>query len=258
MKKGIIFLVLMLLVVSPLFAAGITDAVKPLGHLKFSATVEDNYIFKKDIEKKDSLKFEPEKINQVYAKLGLGLTPYFNLYTKLGMSNGGEIKRDNVSTSKEIKIETDYGFLWGVGVSGIKEVSGGWKVGLDTQFNSWKEDVDKVKVDGTTATTVSGEIENYEFQITPLLTRKFDISACNWSLNPYLGVPINLYRTQTDRNIKFTYSSVQQIESWTLRGDNYVGILVGSDLEINKNCALQVEGRFIDETAITVGGTYRF
>ncbi|MBI4335927.1 MAG: hypothetical protein HY589_04655 [Candidatus Omnitrophica bacterium] len=258
MKKIAICAIVMFFAASPLFAAGVTDSVKPLGHLKFSIGAEDNFIFEKDIEQKDSLKFDIEDMNQVYAKLALGLTPYFNIYTKLGASDSGEIERDNVSSDKRIKIETDYGFLWGVGISGTKEIFEGWNIGLDTQFNSWSVDVDTIDVQGTKATSVSGEIVNYELQVTPVVSKKFSIAAYNWNLTPYVGVPVNFFLTKTDSQIKFIYSGSNQTESWVQKGDDNVGVLVGADLEITQNIALQVEGRFIDETAITAGGSYRF
>ncbi|MDD5449161.1 MAG: autotransporter domain-containing protein [Candidatus Omnitrophica bacterium] len=260
MKRIAIIIVAIVLIASPLYAASITDAVRPLGHLKYSVAVEDNYIFDRDIKKPaDRTKFDLEKTNQVYGKLSLGLTPYLNVYGKLGVSNGGDIKTTEPATSKEVKIETDYGFLGGFGVSGAKELSEGWKVGLDAQFNWWRVDVDKITHNGTKATNVSGKIEDFEIQGTPFVTKKFDIPIYSWTANPYLGVKFSYFRTETDKHIKYRNETSTNIESgWTLKGDNYVGIVVGSDLQINPNIALQVEGRFIDETAITAGAVYRF
>lgn len=260
MKRIAIIGVVIFLMASPLFAAAITDSVKPLGHMKFSAAVEDNYIFDRDIDKPSNrTKFDLEDMNQVYGKLSLGLSPYLNIYAKLGASDSGEIKTTEPATSGTLDIETDYGFLWGVGISGAKELFEGWKVGLDTQFSWWKADADKVKHNGITATNVSGEIENFEVQGTPFVTKRFEIPSYNWALNPYLGVKFSYFRTVTDKSVKYTNENGAAISSgWTLKGDDYIGIVVGSDLEISQNLALQVEGRFIDETAITAGGTYRF
>lgn len=247
----------------PVYASGVTDSIKPLGHMKWGVTVEDNFIFDKDIElgSNDS-KFDLENINQIYAKLSLGVTQYFNLYVKLGASEGGEISRKYSDTGDTVDVDTDFGFLWGVGTTAVTEIGGAygerWKAGLDLQFNTWNSDADSVTRNGGSTTNVSGEIENYEVQITPFITREFAVEQMGWYVNPYLGVVINLFWTQTDGQIKYTQSGTTYDTSWSLKGDDNIGILLGTDIEITQNFALNVEGRFIEETAITAGATYRF
>ncbi len=258
MKKILMIAILLGFVASPLFAAAITDATKPLGSLKPSLTVEDNYIFKRTIDKGASQNtFDTEKINQVYGKLALGLIEGLNIYTKLGASNTGTIKDYNDSGENR-RIETDYGFLWGVGTSYVKEISNGWSLGVDAQFDYWKSDANKIKYNDTAASSVSGSIINYEIQGTPFIAKKIDIPSFKWSLDPYLGVKFSYFKTETDKQLTYSTGAVNRTDSWSLRGKDYVGIVVGSDLQINKHIALQVEGRFIDETAITAGGTYKF
>jgi len=258
MKRIGIIVVAILIIASPVFAASITNAVKPLGHMKFSIAAEDNYIFSRDIKKPENrTKFEIEDMNQVYANLGLGITPCLNIYTKLGISDSGEIQDETTSAAIQ-KITTDYGFLWGVGASYAKEISAGWKIGVDAQFNWWKAGVDTVTYNDLSATSVSGDIINFEYQATPFVTKRIEIPQYNWVMNPYLGVKFSYFKTKTDDQIKYNAAGGDRSTSWTLRGDDYVGIVVGSDLEINDKIALQVEGRFIDETAITAGGTYKF
>jgi len=258
MKKIAICFVAMLFIASPLFAASITDSTKPLGHMKFSASVEDNYIFGRDIKKGENrTKFEVEDTNQIYGKLAMGLTPYFNVYTKLGVSDGGTIKDEDTSDNK-LKIETDYGFLWGVGASGAKEISDGWKLGIDAQFSMYKIGADRIKYGGSEdASSVSGDIVNLEYQATPFVTKKFFLSE-KYVMDPYLGVKFSHFTTETDDHIGYRAAGVNRTVSWSYKGENYVGIVVGSDLEIDNRWALNLEGRFIDETAITVGGAYKF
>lgn len=42
------------------------------------------------------------------------------------------------------------------------------------------------------------------------------------------------------------------------KADNNVGVFIGSDYNITKNLSVNVEGRFIDETAMSIGATYKF
>ncbi|MEI8175340.1 MAG: hypothetical protein WCG78_00545 [Candidatus Omnitrophota bacterium] len=256
MRKTALVGLLMVFVASSAFAAAITDATQAAGKFKPTITVEDNYIFNRDIKKGEgTTKFDTEKTNQVYAKLGMGIIDGLNIYTKLGASNAGEIKHENTSNAN-LKIKTDYGFLWGFGSSYTKEIRDGWKIGMDAQFNWWSADVDKITFGGANATNVAGTVRNYEIQGTPYVTKKFEITPV-YAVNPYVGAKISYFKTETSKQITYT-SGVNRTDSWVYRGKNYIGLVVGSDLTINKCAALQIEGRFFDETAITVGGAYKF
>ncbi len=257
MKKIAIISIVLALVASPLFAAGITDSTKPLGHLKASVAVEDNFVFNKDIKTvTDRTKFDLERINQVYAKAAVGLTPYFNVYGKLGGADGGRIDTLNRDNLLPVRVETDYGFMWGIGVSGAKEIMDGWKLGLDAQFNSTKTDADKVTFNGAATTGVKGDIKNHEVQVTPFITKKFPFDQ--WSISPYVGCVVNYFWTQTDRTLKYSQGGTEYSEGWTLKSEDNVGIVVGTDLEFAERWAMLLEGRFIDETAMTFGASYKF
>jgi hypothetical protein len=225
--------------------------------MKVSIVAEDNYVFSKKIKTVDDrTKFDLEKINQIYAKASLGLTPYFNLYGKLGAGDGGKIDTLNRDNLRSVKVETDYGLLWAVGASGAKEISDGWKLGLDAQFGGNKMDVKKVTFGGGATSGVGGAIENYELQITPFITKKFSFDQ--WGIDPYLGCVVNYLWTETKSNLKYTQGGTEYTEGWTLSNKHKVGIAVGSDIEFAERWAAQLEGRFIEETAISVGVAYRF
>lgn len=261
MKKIAIIFVAILVTASPLFAASVTDATKPLGHMKWLISAEDNYIYNRKMEQPESHStFKFEKANQIYGKAALGLTPYFNVYTKLGVSNCGTIKDNNTAIGNDLEIETKYGFLWGLGLSGAKDFFGnGIKLGVDVQFNSWQSDVDKVKsVNGESVSGSKGTIKNYEVQGTPFISKKFDFPDSNLAFTPYLGVKFSYFRTATDDDVAYTLGGVDKKDTWTIKGKDNVGIVVGTDLEFAERWALQVEGRFIDETAITAGASYKF
>lgn len=257
MKRIAIILIALAFVASPLFAAGITDSTQPLGHMKASVTAEYDHVFNKDIKTvEDRTKFDLEKINQFYAKAAVGLTPYFNVYGKLGISDGGEIDTVNRDNLLSVKVDTDYGLLWGVGLSGAKEITDGWKLGLDAQFNSTKLDADKVTFNGDSTTGVTGDIKNHELQITPFITKKFPFDQ--WSISPYVGCAVNYFWTQTDRTLKYSQGGTEYSEGWALKSEDNVGIVVGADFAFAEKWAMQLEGRFIDETAMSVGASYRF
>lgn len=259
MRTIAIALAIVAMMTAPVFAGAITDSVQPLGHMKFAATVEDNYIFDKEFEALENrTNFEIKDINQIYGKLAMGLTPYFNVYAKLGASDTGEITDEDTSGNK-LKIETKYGFLCGLGVSGAKEITDGWRIGVDGQFNYWKAGADKVTY-GTTekARNIGGDILNFEFQATPFITKKFAIADANWEFNPYVGVPISYFRSETDDKISYTAAGANRTTSWTVKGNHFVGLVFGSDLAFSKNLAIQLEGRLFSEGAISGGMKYKF
>jgi len=250
---------MLVIMCSSLYAAALTDSTKPLGELKFATSVEGNYIFDKNIRKSTTdTKFVIEDISQLYTKLTLGLSPYFNIYTKLGISDGGTIRKETI-TPAQYDIETEHNLLAGIGITGLDEIFPNWMIGIDTQFNWWKVDVDAVSFMGGTATETSGEIENFEVQGIVFITTNIEFIHYDWLINPYFGLKVSYFSTDTDGQIHFKDSAGNLLDtSWALKGDDNFGIIIGTDWEVTPDFTMQIEGRFVDETALSGGVTYRF
>ena len=249
------------------FAASVGDTIEPLGHLKYAITGEYNRIIDKDLEgtvDNDATagtfsSAEIEAANQLYVKLAMGLTEYFNIYTKLGMSDLDLTIKETDGTIYDI--ETEYGLLWGGGISGAKEIYEGWNIGADVQFLTWSADIDSVKYKGEAGTSVTGELDNYEFQTAIFGYKKFDVDDMSWieTVTPYLGLVYSHFISDDSTgNIRFNVASGSIIVGEDLEGDDEIGIVGGMNMDISDNVVSNVEVRFIDETALSGTLTYRF
>jgi len=248
------------------YAASLGEHIEPLGHLKYAVSAEYNHIIDRDFEgdidnDATTAEFTGAEIDashQAYAKLAIGLTDSFNLYTKLGAA-------DMELTLKEqddsYDIETDFGFLWGFGVNGAMEIHEGAKVGLDVQGLVVNNDLDTLKLNSEAGTNLGGEIENFEFQVALYLYKEYQtdmLTGKELTLTPYLAGVYDYYRSVTNGNANFNVASGQMLMSYDFDGDDTLGVVVGCNGEINEQLDLNVEGRFVSETAISTSLVYRF
>ncbi|MDD5449467.1 MAG: hypothetical protein PHO42_02590 [Candidatus Omnitrophica bacterium] len=82
-----------------------------------------------------------------------------------------------------------------------------------------------------------------EWQCSLLFSKGF------WRLDPYIGVKVSqLYIIRKD--------SVEESWSWNGAKDHF-GLIAGSKFNLPKNWYLDVEGRFIDETALSAALSYK-
>lgn len=243
---------------SPLsIAAGIGDSIIPMDNLQVAVSVENNLIFDKDIELPHNLSsFEYETVNQTYGKISLGVLDYINLYTKLGDSICGKIKQkytDNSTTDIQLKD----GFFWGIGGNGSCPFINNLSVGIDLQYNNWRCAVDEIEETGEIASDISGQVKNQEFQLALFIAREFDLVKDEISVTPYVGGVYNYFKSKSDA-IKYKNSSTSYERSWDSHGNDEWGVLVGTDIVSNDILVINIEGRFIEETAVTAGASWKF
>lgn len=155
-------------------------------------------------------------------------------------------------------------FVWGLGAKGVYPLKNDWSLGMQAQYlthrNSIKAKMTS-KLTGTATVTAGpdiGDTVSYgsaeeemnwtakltvqEWQIAPYIAKKIG------NFIPYFGVKYSDMRGQykdEDMKIKF-------------KADDNFGLFLGTDYKIGKNLSLNIEGRFIDETAMSFGATYRF
>jgi len=251
-------LFVVVLLVSSAHAASIGNPIKSPGQYKVSVAIEDNFIFERDVEGGGSTpSFYMENMNQYYVKLLAAVTDFFHGYAKLGQSNGGEINLHTTDTL-DTDVECEYGFLWGVGATVSHEFTDKLHVGLDVQYDQWNADVDEVKSDGTAATNVGGEIQNWEFQTALFIAT--DVHIFDWEalFTPYAAIAYNRFNTKTERDLTYTVGATNSSWSWDLNEGDSVGIILGVDVGLPGNMRGNIEGRLINEEAITFGLAYVF
>lgn len=189
-------------------------------------------------------------------KIGLLLMDRFIPYTILGAAKAKK-QTFLVSTTK-VQWLTDYDFVWGVGGTALlystepgKIGEGVLSVGVDGRYRQSHLSIDGVVVNGTThkssdASLTSSKYELEEWQVA------LEIAYQYKQIVPYVGVKYSDATGEATATVDST-SYKNDFE-----GEDNVGIFVGGDIVINDSLTANVEGRFIDETALSLAGTLRF
>ncbi len=251
-----------------------------MGNLRFSAGSEGNLVYNKAIDVSSTrssagismTKFEVD-YSEVYGKLALGLTDYVNVYTKLGAVTVPEA-RMRFADGADLKIETDTSFKWAVGgtatytvkegdaisnLSGNSPIVNGFFAGLNNEFNMWGVDVSKITINGNTnPTDLTGQVSVWEYQLTGYIGHRFAFDQIKTVIKPYVGMVWDYFHTDSDGDISYRINAVRYSINYDLHSNDQLGIVVGSDVAILDHVILNVEGRFVDETAISFGGSVKF
>jgi hypothetical protein len=211
--------------------------------------------------------------NRIFLKGTLGLHPNVDIFVKLGMADANsEYKwKESGFPDEKIEFEDDWDFAWGVGAKvKIFETPGGLRFMADGQYLSYEVDGD-IKVDGQdfdqglleelqlldpTATFSSdSKTEIEEWQVALYVNQTFG------NFSPYAGVKYSEF--DVDFELKgsgqlFAIPYSLKLDEESEADDNF-GVFVGTDIYIIPNqLSLNIEARFIDETAGTFGVNYRF
>ena len=149
-----------------------------------------------------------------------------------------------------IELETNYDFLWGAGARAILFewtntcLTLGGRYEFAQYFPSW------LTSDGIPQSVSNSKLHWREWQIDLDLSYKIDIFA------PYIGVKYSNART------KISGFSTPISESGTgtdqFKNKIPVGVFIGCGLSSSKYFMLNIEGRLVDEEAVTVSGDIKF
>lgn len=213
-------------------------------------SLESNFIFKSDIKQDNSSNKQTEKGEWYLVKGTANLTDYLDVYARVGVSH---LKHEDKNQSINEEMDYNLGFGGGVKILLYEYNPWGLKLTLDSQYYGTLPDIDSVKINSTTYTQgIQADYKEHNIQSALLAQIK------TGPVLPYVGVNISY------RNIdnEFTVNNVK----YNLSGENKnkVGMTVGFDFpfsfeEIASGTGiLSVEGRFFDETGVSVALTNRF
>ena len=298
MKKTILVGLLMVALSLPSigWAATVGNIAETQGDLgKFSLGLEYDGVFDRDMDWKsgsvtstgpgggtvtESLPDERESIqdmevdsNRIFLKGTLGLHPNVDMFVKLGMAstNWEAMLKEPEYPDEKFEFEDDWDFAWGIGAKiKIFETPGGLRFMADGQYLSYKVDGD-VKVDGKDldqlileefrlwdpmATFSSdSEIEIKEWQVALYVNQTFG------NFSPYAGIKYS----ECDVDFELNGSGQLSGDPYSMKvkgdaeADDNFGIFLGTDIYVIPNqLSINIEGRFLDETAGTIGVNYRF
>jgi hypothetical protein len=189
-------------------------------------------------------------------KVGVLVMDRFMPYAFLGTAEAKK-QRFKIGPDK-VKWDTDYDFVWGIGGTAVLyEIRLGdmsqdtLRIGVDGNYRQSHLKIDKVELNGTPynsdnpALTQSGyELE--QWQVALAVSYQMD------QIIPYAGVKYSDATGEAEAKI-----NGKAYKNDFENKDN-VGIFVGGDILINDSFMLNIEGRFIDETALSLGAILRY
>lgn len=274
-------LLILLMACTNVFAGG---SGNPVETVKYQSPLLDvgaiafeyNLVKERMNELNDSLvgpqDIEVEDLSQIYGKIIWGRTAdeiswlpggNYNLYANIGTA---DYRLDFNDEGTMVSVDLYPGPYLGVGANALfplkklddlcDKCTINW--GADIQANLFFNDVEDISRASTT-TSADGFFYGVDGQTSVYLTCKYDIEKIQTSLIPYLGVYHSWIVIGTTSDLKYEISGVDYNEQMEAAFDILsFGMLLGLDLTIAENVVLNVEGRFIGETAITTGATVRF
>ncbi|MDL1980949.1 MAG: hypothetical protein LWX02_05655 [Deltaproteobacteria bacterium] len=291
MKKTILVGLLMVALSLPSigWAATVGNIAETQGALgKFSLGLEYDEVFDRDMDWKsgslaatalgvtvsfplplpvDSIDDMEIDSNRIFLKGTLGLHPNVDMFVKLGMASANW----EAKYGEKLEFEDDWDFAWGVGAKvKIFETPGGLRFLGDAQYLRYKVDGD-FKIDGKDvdqelleelrlvdpSATFSSDSETKieEWQVALYVNQTFG------NFSPYAGVKYSDFEIDSELEGSgqlwgIPYSLKLQGDA---EADDNFGIFLGTDIYLIPNLlSINIEARFIDETAGTFGLTYRF
>ncbi len=233
------------------------------GKGKIGAGVEWSYIFNRDLEFKKATRppghaadspvnFKIVKGTNVAAKISYGVFEDMDVYVKLGVANydlKGDVFVGDTQTASE-NLSARNALLYGGGLKFAHEFKKGWILGCDAQYLTSDHELDfRANTLSTGAITTARyyDFRIQEWHMAPYVAKKIA------KFTPYLGVRYSDMRMEQKKP-----SDPKRWDDLIFYADCNTGVFTGVDWDIGKGFKLNVEGRFVDETAISVGTGYKF
>jgi len=264
MKKFFIFLLISMVIMTahPARAASV-GSPKTQGKGNIAATAEWSYVFDRDLDYKKATRpagndqyraanFRIDRGYNVAGKISYGIFNALDIYIKLGVANY-DFKGD-VFAGDEKKVVEDLSagnaFLYGGGFKAAYELRNNWIIACDAQYLTSEHELGFRSINLSTGVITAAKYADcrlQEWHIAPYIAKKIA------DFTPYLGV-----RYSDFRMLQKNPDSPKRWDNLVFRADRNVGVFTGMDWNIGKSFKLNVEGRFVDETAISAGAICKF
>jgi hypothetical protein len=245
----------------------------PVGNIATPATLQKGIIYQDkdaqfavvaggeiDLTWDQKLKHQDKKTEYYFygGKVGLLIMERFMPYAILG---GAEAKKQvfRVGDNK-IEWDTKYDFVWGVGGTAMLYETklegmgnGTLRIGVDGRYRQSHLKVDKIKKDNEAAIKTSDasitdtRYHLDEWQVALAVSYQMD------QFIPYIGGKYS----DSSGDAKTTIVNDKEYKV-DFRNKTKVGMFVGGDFLVNDSFTANIEGRFFDETALSLGATLRF
>lgn len=257
MKKLCLLLSLVIFLCLPVvsYAASIGGA-ETVGQGKFDISVNQDFIFGRDGKYTGAtpelssgttfeISSEIDSINRTMVKGSYGLSDGLDIYALLGTSDFKSTQDWTLSggtnIAGKIKLEGDSGFAYGGGVKAKKELENDWIIGCDVQYLEHRNDFSGTSENNSPSTkSASGDVTFREWHSAPYVAKKIG------DFVPYLGVKYSSVKTKYKIDWEDGSTNKYKYDS-----KNNVGVFLGTDWKLNDTWSLNLEGRFIDEEAVS-------
>lgn len=259
-----IFLVFVLCFVTRCaYAASVSLAPEPLmGAHSISMGIEYDRVYERELDTANVAgNDEIYESNVVLLKADYALTENYFLYGKIGIS---DLKFKHVSVGgsdrAEYKVDYDYGPAWALGAKAVYKMGKALRLDFDVQYFGATGGIDDMSVADTKATGLN--TDRYLLtELSSTATLGYDLFCYGATITPYAGLRLSRYHLDfgTVNHSGVTVGShIFYGFSGTSNGENPIGIITGLNFKFQDSYYLNLEGRFIDETAISTALVYGF
>lgn len=198
--------------------------------------------------------------DEEYVRLSYAYSDSFQPYLKAGSSYlEQESKNEDISGmgKRDLEYEYDRGLGYGGGVCGIIPLKDSLFFGYDGQYVISGHDIKNIVHSGEDAAQEEGKIRFKDWHTALYLANDFDISR-NLIITPYAGLRYSKADLDIKKNIRYVVSEGAVESTGTTESENNLGIFAGIDSSFYDKFNLGVQGRFLDETAVSLTGKVKF
>jgi hypothetical protein len=227
----------------------------------YNIGVESDFIFNRKL---DHAGMQAEDVNLegawVAGKFGYTFFDRINAYGLLGGMEW-EVKQER-SDSTTVTYSTNMEMAWGLGASVLLyETDNGITLSADTRFRQQKPNMKRVRIDGQTTKDPVSLAKLREWQMSlgaSLDMAKVIYSPQKFRYIPYIGAKISKINVQTQATVSSTDYAIERAKA-----NESFGVFAGCDIYFseapeNEQFNLNIEGRFLDESALTISVNYKF
>lgn len=190
--------------------------------------------------------------NNILGRIAFGVLDFMDVYLKLGAADyslkGDVYVGDKKAVTEDLSART--AFLYGGGMKLAHAIEDGWIIGLDAQYLTSDHTLDFSATSiasGAITRATYGTCRMQEWHAAPYVARKIA------NFTPYAGGRYSDLRLKQEGP-----DDPKRWDKLRFKADCNIGVFVGTDCNLGEHCKLTVEGRFIDETAMSVCATYGF
>lgn len=226
-------------------------------NISIKSGLDFEFLFDRDIKANAASNTELTSAEWYMAKISCVMFNRVEPYLKLGIAH---MKARWTEAGSEVKLESDTNFAWGFGSRvliweferpRIKIISDAFYRIADLDAEEGYSAGAKVSMD-----TSKSRFLIREWQIALLAATEIDISGPGRedflgvsTIIPYAGVKYS----DINGRLRLTWTSGNYNNPGEIESDNIFGLFAGCDFVGPNSVSLNLEGRFIDETALTAG-----